>query len=415
MKTKLITSAVLLACSSLALAADDLPVKFSGFGTFGAARSNNNEADFRLNPEQLTGTARTNHIETTLDSKFALQADATLAKGLTATAQLMARKRGDDTSRAEFEWLNLRYQATRDLYVRGGRVQTPMFMLSEFQNVGYSLTALRVPQDVYSQNLITYLDGVDVGYRMQTGEVLINAKGLAGKRKLQLDTNGGLNFDFDIAMATLSGEYHGHSLRTAYAKFNIGAQADFYTLLNRSLDTLAAAGVPNTGTLQSNLPTNDVKADFLTFGYSYDKDQYLLQSEYVISRADGNAYQNKDAWYLMGAYRLGKFTPYASYSKIKVTEKYDLPKIGLSGLAPALIRPAATVNGFIDGFMLSQNQSTLAAGVRWDVADNVALKLQGDYIRKPGESKGNFVNQTKDFEVNSRNVSVISASVDFIF
>ena len=149
MKTKLVTSAVLLACSSLALADDALPVKFSGFGTFGAARSNNNKADFRLNPEQLTGTARTNHTDTTLDTKFALQADATLAKGLTATAQLMARKHGDNSSRAEFEWLNLRYQATRDLYVRGGRVQTPMFMLSEFQNVGYSLTALRVPQDVY--------------------------------------------------------------------------------------------------------------------------------------------------------------------------------------------------------------------------------------------------------------------------
>ena len=415
MKTKLVTSAVLLACSGLALADDVQPVKFSGFGTFGAARSNNNEADFRLNPEQLTGTARTNHTDTTLDTKFALQADATLTKGLTATAQLMARKHGDNSSRAEFEWLNLRYQATRDLYVRGGRVQTPMFMLSEYQNVGYSLTALRVPQDVYSQNLITYLDGIDVGYRKEVGEVLVNAKGLAGKRKLHLDTSGGLNFDFDIAMATLSGEFHGHTLRTAYAKFNIGAQADFYTLLNSSLDSLVAAGVPNASTLQNNLPTNDVKADFLTFGYSYDKDQYLLQSEYVISRADGNVYPNKDAWYVLGGYRLGKFTPYASYSKIKMTEKFDLPKISMSGLQPAQIRPAATVNAFIDGFMLSQAQSTMAAGVRWDVAENVALKLQGDYIRKPSESKGNFANQTSDFAANSRNVSVISASVDFIF
>lgn len=422
MKTKLVTSAVLLACSSLALADDALPVKFSGFGTFGAARSNNNEADFRLNPEQSTGTARTNHIDSTLDTKIALQADATLAKGLTATAQLMARKHSDNSSRAEFEWLNLRYQATRDLYLRGGRVQTPMFMLSEFQNVGYSLTALRVPQDVYSQNLLTYLDGIDIGYRHEVGDLLLNAKGLAGSRKLRLDRPNATppnstNFDIDVAMATLTGEYHGHTLRAAYSKFNLGAESDNLTRINNSLDALVAASVPNASTLQSNLPTTDVKASFFTFGYSYDKDQYLLQSEYVISRTGGNLYPNKDAWYVLGGYRLGKFTPYASYSQVKMTEKYDLPLIDTSGMAPTnpLYLPAMIVNGTAKGAMVSEAQKTVAAGVRWDVAENVALKLQGDYIRKPSESKGIFINQTKDFEANSRNVSVISASVDFIF
>ena len=137
----------------------------------------------------------------------------------------------------------------------------------------------------------------------------------------------------------------------------------------------------------------------------------------MISRTGGNLYPNKDAWYVLGGYRLGKFTSYASYSQVKMTEKYDLPLIDTSGMAPTnpLYLPAMIVNGTAKGAMVSEAQKTVAAGLRWDVADNVALKLQGDYIRKPAESKGIFINQTKDFEANSRNVSVISATVDFIF
>lgn len=415
MKLRLMTTLVALASCGQALAGDEPPVRFSGFGTLGVLRSNGHDADYVLNIEQRYGSGLTNTLDSSLDTKFALQADATLASGLTATAQLMSRRHSDNTSRAEFEWLNLRYQTQFGMYLRGGRVQTPMFMLADFQNVGYALTPLRVPAEVYSQNILTHLDGADIGYRKRLGELMLGSKVLAGKRKLSLQSNGGANFEFDIAMATLSGEFHGSTLRSAYARFKIHSQADNYTLLSNSLATLAANNIPNAATAQGNLQLDGNNASFLTFGYGYDKDKVLLLSEYSISKADGNAYMNKDAWYLLGGYRLGQFIPYVSHARLKTTEQFNLPLINVAGTPTALQRAAGTVNSFINDFTTKQDQNTWSIGCRWDALDNIALKLQADRVAKPAGSKGNFNNATPSFIAEKHNVSVISASIDFTF
>ncbi|CBL44118.1 hypothetical protein HDN1F_05350 [gamma proteobacterium HdN1] len=405
--------------------ADDGPVRFSGFGTVGIAHSNSDQADFRTAQDQRTGTARSDNYSTITDSKFAVQADATLAKGLTSTVQVLARQREDTTSSVDFEWLNLRYQIAPGFYARVGRVQTPMLMNSEYQNVGYSLTQLRAPQEVYYVNSLTYLDGLDLGYQAPIGDATLTAKLLGGKRKMDvqsvttnadgLSSTSTYKFEFDLALATIAAEISDNTFRAACAKFKINADVDVYTLMDNALDALSNGQVSQAGALRNHLKTDKVDASFLTFGYAFDRDQYLVQAEYVISKADSNVYQDLDSWYFMAGYRIEEFTPYISYSKLRVTENYHLPAIDVASVDPSLLIPALTVNAFASGFMKSVNENTITAGVRWDALPNVALKAQGDYIRKPERSQGIFTNATPGFIAKKRNISVISASVDYIF
>ena len=79
-------------------------------------------------------------------------------KNLTGTAQIVTRRLSDyNSTRPYFEWANIKYQATRDLSVRAGRVVAPMFMISDSRMVGYAQTMVRPPEEVYFINPITFM------------------------------------------------------------------------------------------------------------------------------------------------------------------------------------------------------------------------------------------------------------------
>ena len=61
-----------------------------------------------------------------------------------------------------------------------------------------------------------------------------------------------------------------------------------------------------------------------------------------------------------------------------------------------------------------QSQSTITAGLRWDLAPNMALKLQHERITTPSGSRGMLINSVPDF-VSGRTAQVSSAALDFVF
>ena len=123
MQKKLIAAMVMLAVNHGANAADNDWLKFSGFGTLGVVHSSDKGADFRNNIEQTSGAGLSNKLDSGVDSVFGAQADVQIAPGLTGTAQVVTRRMSDyNSTKPAFEWANLKYQVTRDLFVRGGRI-----------------------------------------------------------------------------------------------------------------------------------------------------------------------------------------------------------------------------------------------------------------------------------------------------
>ena len=69
--------------------------------------------------------------------------------------------------------------------------------------------------------------------------------------------------------------------------------------------------------------------------------------------------------------------------------------------------------------LIANEQKAFAAGVRYDVMRNVALKAQFDVIRKPGSvaapNSGSFTNTTATFKNNDQTVKLFTVAVDFVF
>lgn len=415
MKRKLLASLISAAVCQPVLAAEISDyVRFSGFGTLGIVHSSDKDADFRGNIEQSTGAGRTNTHDSGVDSVFGAQADVQFMPKLTGTAQIVTRRLSDyNSTRPYFEWANIKYQATRDLSVRAGRVVAPVFMISDSRMVGYAQTMVRPPEEVYFINPITYVNGADVNYKFASGPVLYKVGATIGKLNQTLvSAVGSFSYKFDTKLVNAAAEYNGSTLRLGYGKVDLSASAEALDIYDKGMNTLVNAGVANASTIQSNTYHTDNTVEMYMLGYVYDKNEWLFQSEYVSRKSKSDIVLDLDGFSLMGGYRIAKWTPFLGYAHMSTKNPVILPSLNTSSLPPG---QAGIINALNATYQMRHNRSTWSMGTRWDVIDNVALKVQFDRTDKEKGGTGLFVNSTPEFNNNDRKINVYSATLDFVF
>lgn len=398
-------------------AADTEGPRFSGFGTVGAAFSDNDGGDYTANFEQREGVGLTTTKDYGLDSIFGVQADLTLLDGLQATAQMQSRRLADGSSTPYFEWANLKYHFNEDLSLRVGRVVAPMFMVSESRAIGYSQITARLAPDVYQINPVSYLDGGGINYRFEFNDVLFSANTTLGKFKKALPTFfGELTTEFDARLINLSAESGASTFRVGYVDAVANFSADLLNLVDFSLTEMINAGVPNAALVDRHLQIEAFKAAFFDLGYTYDPGDYVVQAEYVIRRTDSFIVYDVDGFFVLGAVRLDSWTPFLRYAQVDdLNDKKSAPSIDATGFGAPFTDYATTVNIFTDVLKTYDERNTWTLGTRWDLADNYALKLQYDRVTKPSGQSGLFINATPEFIASKQSVDVYSITLDFIF
>lgn len=411
---------VLLVLAQSAAADEQDRVRFTGFGTLGVVYNDNDGADFRTRLGESEGAGLTNRYDTEVDSLFALQMDADIAEKLTGTAQFVSKKQSDGTAEPAAEWANLKYQVNSDFYVRVGRIVAPAFMVSDSRSIGYAQTPLRLPTNVYLPNSITNLNGADLGYKFSFDDVLYRicyAQGVL-HQKLYDERVGISKVDWDIQILNLVIESGRSSYRISYSQSDLDIQNDVFTLYDSTLEKLVQAGVPGAKSIQEDVHFNDTfKPKFYALGYVFDDDRWMLQSELVERIIPGNGVQDAIGGYVMGGYRLDTWMPYVSASKVVSAEHYDVPNIDLATV-PEELRDASKLIIAINKDAEDDDPFTTiyAVGARWDMAENIALKMQMELIDKPVGGSGDvFVNATQAFMDSHQKANVYSVAIDYIF
>jgi hypothetical protein len=64
--------------------------------------------------------------------------------------------------------------------------------------------------------------------------------------------------------------------------------------------------------------------------------------------------------------------------------------------------------------MTIPQQTSVAAGLRWDLRTNMALKVQYDRVTPHDGSRGTFINTTPRFQ-SERTSHVASVALDFVY
>jgi hypothetical protein len=443
MKRKTLVLAVALAVPGLMAmgsAKADTEFNFSGFGTVGVTHSSSQEADFNSSLFAPNGVGKTRSTGLSSDTRLGGQAAANFGNGLSGVLQVVSDIRSDNSYQPKFEWANLKYDVTKDTHVRIGRVVPSMFMISEYRNVGYALTPARTPWDVYSQNPLTHLDGANAGTRFNVAEGILSLEGTVGHVR---DTLNGAKMTGFGQSGDLVYENGSSTFNLAYAKFNVNMGLDSISMYQTQLVAPYGALV---GYPTANIQSNDLRGHFIDLGYTFDPGSWIVQAEYVQRKSEAPLVPSSNTWYALAGYRIGKFTPYASYSK--VTTKLQsatyapaqvpaalqsafygcLATPGMSlatcNMAIPQYMPMATIVGEINGIdhmilATRYDQNTVSLGVRYDFYKNLALKAQYDHISKPANSVGEFVTPPGGFLSSwndySKTVNILTVNLDFVF
>lgn len=392
---------------------------FSGFGTLGMTHNNNRDADFIANRFQPNGPGKSAPTMFGVDTKAGVQATAQIGKDLSAVVQAVTDHRVDNTYAPRFEWANLKYQMTRDSYVRVGRVVASVFMISDYRSVGYAQTMVRMPVEVYGQNPITYLDGVDLGYRTAVGNGTLSVVATSGvvKTTPQLDMEVAghgslLNFTYE----------HGNSTyRLGYFKDKVSIHGDPIEQMLLPFQYAALFGVTYSG----QAPTSSIKNQLLNLGYAYDSGTWLAQAEYIQARFTGGSL-GSDAGYAMAGYRTGKFTPFVAYARSITRTGAPVPQAVSPGgfIGDQIAYGINLINGQTAGTL--NDQRTISLGARYELMKNVALKFQYDHIRKPGStttpnagwfkmSVPSYPALYPDAALKNISANLLTLTVDFVF
>jgi hypothetical protein len=190
--------------------------------------------------------------------------------------------------------------------------------------------------------------------------------------------------------------------------FRLGRAQGKITLDSPSLDGLVAI-LDQTpfAEVGDEISVASKAASFTGAGISLDHDNWVGSLEYT-KRKTSSYISSTTGWAATGGYRIGKLTPYAVTSRLKVDSS------NVDNTIPYSVPQLAPLAGAVDGLLATQNiaERTNSVGLRWDAYKNIAIKTEYDRV-KPDGGPGLFDRPSPSF--GSSPVNVYSMSVDFVF
>lgn len=330
---------------------DDITI--SGFGSAAFGKANNDVGYAGYD---------SNNINVLNDTLIGVQVEANINEKAKFVGQVVANGLYDYDLSIEMAYFS--YEL--DLFtVRAGKLRAPLFMYSDYLDVGYAYTSLRPSVELYDNFKINSYTGVELLIPIEFEDSSLLIQPLIG-------TSGIADRDSDIGEVVLN-EF-------------LGAAVHWYV----SDFTLRASYVQATSDVSdANYALFDEKdGQFTSLGIQYDNSNMLAVVEATDVRLDGAFSDVQSVSGLLG-YRFGSFMPYITGNWTKTSD--DEERLGFGGALDDL----------------NYKSTAYSLGSRWDFAQNMAFKVDVTYADFHGTSGG--IDATEDDTI------VYSAAVDFIF
>jgi hypothetical protein len=284
------------------------------------------------------------------------------------------------------------------------------FMFADTRKVGYANPWVRPPVELYNLIPVTNSDGMDLTYTARVGEFVHTLVGSYGRNNpgLPRSLGGGTARVRALWLLCDTVEYGDATVHITYEQAHVTVP-----IINVLPDALRQFG-PEGVALADKYDQDDKLIDFTGVSAMYDPGRWFVLGEW--GRDNFHSLLGAStAWYVTGGYRISKLTPYLTYSEESANSNRSDPGLTLSALPPALIAPATDLNAALNAALASVTvQRTMSVGARWDVMQNVAIKLQYDHTRLGAGSPGTLINLQPGFKPGGT-VNLFSAAVDFVF
>ena len=321
-------------------------------------------------------------------SKFGLQGTFAISTQTKAVIQLMMR--GENDWDVEAEWAYISHRFENGLQARAGKLRVPLFMYSDYLDVGYAQPFVRPPEDVYGPVPFTSYTGGDASYDVEFDDSTLSIQAFGGESEeagIEIKNILGANINWTDEIWTL---------RAVYGQAVLNGTVTRQSTSSAGVDP--STGLPVEIDISVNiLDLNDEKSVFAGIGASYDNGNFLAISELTRAENDG-VLQDTDSGYLTLGYRIDAFTPYVSGSFYETTDN-DM-------------RTVVDASSAIYAAIFNGERTSYSAGVRWDAMENLALKFDVTYSTDFGDTSGGLeTNIAQEFD----DTTVYTVQFDVVF
>lgn len=351
-------------------------VAMSGFLSFGGGLSDAepypggndpNDPEDRANPSGQTpkytaGSGRfifDNTLSFNQDTRAGLQINFNIDEKTSAVLQYTSRGAVNNFD-SVLSWANLSYAIRPDLTIRGGRFSLPIYMVSDYLDVGLALPWIRPPVEVYTTVNLTNLTGADLLYAHQLGDWVWRTQVFLGTSELERD-------EFDAEFRNLIGLNsallgNNGALRISYMEY------DYYIspwpLSEQHSQLIQALLNVGMGSIADNLNPNGKGVQFFSVGLSWQARGLGIQAEWA-KRNNPDSSPDVDAHYLTLHYEYKHWQPHITFAARRERNENERFPPNMAQLA--LISPQLA--------MLTENSLHALTGIEDNESKSVTLGL----------------------------------------
>lgn len=338
-----------------------------------------------------------------------IQVTAQVSDRLTATAQLVAR--GNDEYSISAEWAYLSWQATDSSKIRFGRLRTPLYMYSDYVDVGYAYSWIRTPREVYylpfnniqgvdfftTGTLGSFDTSLQVYYGAFTDE--FTPPGATAPAQTKSRDQMGLAASFGQDWWSFRAAYHVTKLTVDVRGIPLSSTAT----IGSFTDGMRNPAFPSSlGFSQAadNLLAEEDDAAFMGLGFSIDTGTFVLAAEHVEFDFENNLFSKDVREYLMVGFRAGDWMFHLTGSRSE--DEISHPEAGIPGnVAIPVFGSTNTVIGTLRAIATAQveEREVVSIGARWDFTTSAALKFQLDDIEDSSPQFGGATQDQKVFAI----------------
>lgn len=359
-------------------------VEFDGFLTAGFSIHDQEDSTYL--------STVTDDVRFDNDSKFGLQITADVAENMQAVAQVLAAG-ADENFDLDVEWAYLDWRLNDIVSIRGGKVKEPVFLISDYIEVGYAYPWIRPPQEVYRNNPINTINGMEMLIQTDVGGMGLTIQPYLGTNSEAVPGQSGLSFDasnfFGAAVQLSSRDF----------TFQLSFLSTDVSVSGSVVDFTIAAPLPNGAPVGTMVGVSSQgTASLASLGFSADINNFVLYTEYVTRDIEADSivpldtlFPDQDAFYVTAGYRVGKYLPHITFASSEADP--------VTGGAPGV------------------SQDSITLGVRYEINDSASFKFEVQSI-EPDLDSGSvgLFNELADPSFSSGDsATLISAAVDVIF
>ncbi|NVJ61477.1 MAG: hypothetical protein HWE27_13860 [Gammaproteobacteria bacterium] len=412
---------VCLVVASISCGADN-DFDFSGFGSLGYISSDSDVYGYRNDLSQPNGIFE-NDFDFKNTTVLGVQMGYVASNQFDVVIQGVYRGQDDFDLDKAIAQAFLRYDPSVNWTARFGRVPISLFHYTEYRDIGFALTWAKVPNEVYGLVPYRFLDGADLTFQRQFGSSTFRSKIFYGTSKTDIGANG------DVEEVGVEQAY-GLTLELEHANWLIETSHSLITLENNipSIEQLlqgiafigatAPAAWPDSAAFASDLSLASKQGRYSSISASYNLNNWKFETEFARVRGDGILIRPLDSAFASLTYKFDDWSLYTIVADTD-TEHYRFIRPFTPSDVYSDPQTIAIVEQIFAGIditsnFFSSNQQTWSLGARWNIGENVALKLQYDRTHIDEDGGTLWVSEPINFSAEDK-VNTLHANVSFIF